>query len=437
VALSFAHGDLAWNSADAATTTYTVSGLSFQPKALFFWINGMSSATDAISTATSARWCFGFASGTADRRCQGYLDVDNAATGDTQEIYRNDAILATVSAAGAVDGLLDLTAINSDGFVLTVDDAAPVNLRVFWAAWGGTDITSVATGEIAEPAATGNQDYVVTGSFQPVVVLLAGCQLTAAPPTAAVQDAGLMFGAATGAAAGNQFVLMTNSDEGSATIDVDQYMQDAECLAMCTVAGGNPNARASFVQFNATGFRLNWIARAVTNRRYIYLAIAGGSWRAGSYTLNLATVGNTTTVSGLAFQPVGGLQVDHGDVIEQTAGTSVVDNNMNIGCWSSTTSRRCTSIYTKDGTANTEIDLLIDYDTISSHPDGAGALYGSTDLDAINSDGFRVIVDDAYAAVTNFNGYLVFGDAPAAGGRIFKLAGEGGGLAGPMRGLAG
>lgn len=39
--LAFAHGGIQWLAADAATTVYTVSGLSFQPKALAFAWQGL------------------------------------------------------------------------------------------------------------------------------------------------------------------------------------------------------------------------------------------------------------------------------------------------------------------------------------------------------------------------------------------------------------
>lgn len=417
MALEFAHGAQAWNSADAATTVYTISGLTFQPKALMFFITGIASAVNAVNETDSARVCIGFATSTSDRRCQGFLSVDNAGSADTQEIYRADAVLATVSAAAAVDGLLDLNSITSDGFTLIVDDAAPVNLTVFWFAWGGDDIENAATGEITEPAATGVQSYNVTNWLASVlgnnVVMFAGCKLTAAAPTAAVADAGFMFGAASATGAGNQFVDATNEDEGSATMDTDTYIRGDECLAMIVDAGGNPNARVGFNGFDSTGFDLNWTARAVTNRRYIYLAIQGGSWTVGNIVYDSLTVGNTQSVP-LTYPPKGALHVNAQTRPEDTAGTSSVTSALGIGCWSSTSSRRAMGHLSRNGAGNAEIQTIIRYDAVQASASGGvgngiGALI---DINAVGSASFEIIVDDAGGSATAFAGFVSFGDAP-------------------------
>jgi hypothetical protein len=347
--------------------------------------------------------------------------------------------MTLTSTGPAADGLLDLNSITADGFTLIVDDQVPVNITVFWEAWGGSDITAAATGEIAEPAATGNVDYTVTGSFQPSVVMFAGVQATGAAPTVARNDSGLCVGAASSGSAANNIVIVANNDDGSGTIDSDDYGLAGECLAMITVAGGNPNARATLTQFNADGFRLNWIARGVTSRKSIYLAIAGGSWSVGDLTINFQSLNSTVTVSGLSFTPIG-LQVISCFITESTPGTSATGAELAWGIGTTTSSRRTLDCFVQNGTANTEIAMRIEYDqilcTVTSSTDAT--LFTSEDIDAMLSDGFRLIVDTANAGAnaTTWAGYLTFGSTPAAGGRIFKLAGEGGGLAGPARGLA-
>ena len=412
MALQFAHGALTWNAADVATTVYTVSGLPFQPKVLKFSILGLASAVDASSEVDSGRVSVGIATSTSDRRCMGFIDVDAAAAADTDAHYRDDAVLATTDGAGAITGLLDLNTITSDGFTLVVDDQGAVDLRVFWEAWGGSDILNATTGELIEPAVTGNQDYVVTGSFQPSVLFLVGTQLTAAPPTQAVQSAALSYGAATGATA--QFVVMTHSDEGAATMDTDGYMRGDEILAMPAGAGGNPTARATFVQFNADGFQLNWIARAST-RRFMYLAVQGGQWSVSTATIDVTAVNNTQTIAGLAFTPIGGVMAGRGR-LQQTAGTSDAAGVLVLGSWVSATDRRSQGYRTDNGTGNAEVNLTISYDEILAVPSSAGGTIHELDLDAITSDGFRVIVDtaDAGGSTATLFGYVTFGDLRTA-----------------------
>lgn len=414
MAMSFATGDLTWLAADAVSTTYTVSGLGFQPKALFFIINGLPNFTSSIST--NARFCYGFATSTSDRRCVGLQSVDAAASADTQEIYRADAVLATVNTAGAVDGRLDLNSITSGGFTLIVDDTAPVDLLVIWYAWGGTDIITAATGEIAEPAGTGNQSYSVTGwqstptGATQCGVLFAGCQLTGAAPTAAVADAGMMLGAASGTGSGNQWIQITNEDEGSASSDCDEYFVSSECIGMITSGGGNPNARGQFNGFDSAGFDINWTNRATTGRKYIYLAMQGGYWKAGTFSLVPTPVGNTATISGLSSQPVGAIHTSSRYTTEATPGTSNAGSYTMVGGWASTSSRRAVGYSSDNSAPDMVIGLVADNARIIDSNFGY-----QFDIDSITSDGFVVIVDVATTLTTNTtNGFLAFGNSAPA-----------------------
>ena len=426
MALDDAHGHIAWNSADAVSTTYTVSGLPFEPKALIFLIMGLASGTDTTSGTTSARVCFGFAKSTSDRRCMGFLDVDAAAAADTQEIYRDDAVIATVDAAGAVDGRLDLNAVNSDGFQLIVDDTAPVNLRVFWFAWGGSDIRNVAIAEIAEPAATGSVNYTVSG-WDPTcrrnVYLFAGCQLTGAAPTAAVADAGLSFGVMTtyfnAFASQEGWGIGINNDEGSATMDADSVARDiGGVIRMIAQGGGLTTARADFTALHATGFTLNWLARAVTNRRYMYLVIQGGQWYSAPVSVGTLTVGNTQNFPGgpttnVFFEPKGALVCGRaGGMGIQGSDASVPVSVLGVGGWTSTSSRQSMGIRTNDGTANCEVNLAIEYDQCLVVPDSAAGIDYSLDIDAILPNGFRFIVDNASASVSTTVFGLMWTDDP-------------------------
>lgn len=425
MALEFAHGAIQWLAADAATTTYTVSGLSFQPKAIrFYWV-GLQSATDLASEAVNERRGIGFAVSTSSRRAIGTFNQDTAGTSNCGAAARDDCCVATTDGAGASDGRLDLNAINSDGFQMIVDDAAPANITVFWEAWGGADITVAAIGDIAEPAAIGNQDYTVTGFVAGAtdqVVMLAGCQSTAALNTDAATDSGLCVGFASSGAVADNAAWCGNSDDASAAMDTDAYVQDGECLAMIVVAGGNPDARAQLTQFGTDNFRLNWIARGLTNRRYAFLAIKGGSWKAGALTIDITTLNATSTVSGLSFAPKG-MSLVSGGRNESTVATSTADDRLMLGSGSSTTSRRSMGLLDENATASSacEINTCIEYDQVMSTPDGAGALLAALDINAMNSDGFQLIVDDLVAGPTAaWVGYLTFGDAPTGWGELLS-----------------
>lgn len=137
-------GSGAWLSTDTAGTVYTVSGLTFEPKALMIWTMGLHSATNLLSQVDNHKLCLGFAASATDRRAIGVLAIDAAGSADTQEIYRADAVLCYPTAAAAVDGLLDLQSFTADGFTLIVDDQVSFSVTYFWMVWGGPGITTQA-----------------------------------------------------------------------------------------------------------------------------------------------------------------------------------------------------------------------------------------------------------------------------------------------------
>jgi len=409
MALEFGHGSVQWLAADAAGVTYTISSLTFQPKALrFYWV-GLQSAspTNAVSQAVSERRGVGFATSTADRRCVGTFSVD-AAAANTATVAGNTEVVITVSAAQTIDGRLDITSFTSTGFVLTVDDAAPVNITVFWEAWGGDDITVAAVGDITEPAAIGNVNYTVNGfttDGTDQVVMFAGIQSISALGTPENQDSGLSVGFTTNS---TDVTVVGNSDDGSGTTDTDGYCIAGRCLSMITIAGGAVNALATRSAWGTNLFTLNWLNRATTGRRSIFLAIKGGAWQSGSYTINGNTLNATATVSNLPFNPLGVSLIGRRSVA-QTGTTSATQDTIGFGSGSSTTSRQSAGIQDINGLATANISTIIQYDSVLSFPSTTGTIQASYDLNNINAAEFQIIVDTAGGVATEFQGYLTFG----------------------------
>lgn len=421
MALNYAHGVIQWDADAGVNTTFTVSGLSFQPKALRFVTMGFYSATDAIDEARDDRRSVGFATSTTSRRCVTIYDDDGAATMLCGVAAFDDCIAARINGTPATEGKLDLNAINSDGFqlIVDVDPGSTQDLIVFWEAWGGTDIDVAAVLDITEPSATGNQSYTVTGFTSDganQVLMFAGCQSASALNSLEANDAGLCIGHATGTAAGQQHVVAVNQQDGAANANTDRYGVDDECLAMIAIGGGNPDARAALNAWQTDGFQLNWIARATTGRRYICLAIKGGQWRAGSLAINDNGVGATGTVSGLPFQPIG-LSVLANGTSEQTAGTSTTHSVLTFGTGTSTTSRRAHSASSIDGGAAAVVSSVVEHDEIYV-TSASGAVVRAIDLNAINSDGFQLIVDVSSANASVWVAYLTF--ASEAAGAVLE-----------------
>jgi hypothetical protein len=154
------------------------------------------------------------------------------------------------------------------------------------------------------------------------------------------------------------------------------------------------------------------------------MAIKGGGWAAGGYTIAGNSLSATATVSGLPFTPVG-ISTMGAMVAESASGTAHAFDRISLGSGSSTASRRSQGIWDEDGTGTQEINHVIEYDSVLAFPSNAGALVASYDIDAMNSDGFRIIVDLAGGVTSEWQGYLAFGDEPVYTPAIRDMIGSG------------
>lgn len=418
MAFNFAHGSIQWLTTDALNATKVVTGLGFTPKALrFYWVGLQSnSPTNAVSQTVSIRRGIGFAVSATERRCVGSYSLDVAASSDCGSVAANNSVVITVNGSGVIDGLLDISSFDSDGFTLIVDDVAPVNITVFYEAWGGDEIQVATVGDIAEPAATGTIGYTANGLLYGVnnqVVMFAGVQSTAALNTGQANDSGLCVGFASNPSTSKNVTICGNSDDASATMDTDGYIRDGECLSMIVVAGGNATARAIFDRFNNDGFSLNWLARATTNRRYIFLAIRGGFWQAGAGQINGNTLNATSTIGPLPFKPVGVSMFTRNAIRNATAGTSSTNDVICLGTAKSTTSRNSAGSRDVDALADSNTPLIIQYDSVLSVPSTTGTVLATYDVNSFTNNSIGLIVDTAGGVASTYYGYLTFGSERA------------------------
>jgi hypothetical protein len=411
MAFGYAQGAIQWLTSDALNATKVVTNLGFSPKAIRFYWMGHQSATDSFTQTVSERRGIGFCSSPTIRRSVGTFSADNSAAADCASVAADNCVCITVDGAGTVDGRLDISSIDANGFTLIVDDATPANLTIFYEAWGLDDIQQVTIGDIAEPAATGTQNYTANGfnsRGDNQCVMFAGVQSTAALNTGQVNDSGLCVGAATGTATAQNIVVVGNSDDGADPMDTDSYARATECLAMIVVAGGNPNARAVLSAFGTDTFTLNWTARGTTNRRFIYMAIKGGGWQAGSYTIRQDS-GRTAAVTGLPFN-LKGISFMGSMKTQSAAGTATVQDRIGLGSAAGLTTRQAMGVLDEDNLATSEIDLAISYDSISSYPSATGTEQARQDMDIFGYNNFQVIVEiDSGGPENEWMGYLAFG----------------------------
>lgn len=435
MALMFAHGVIQWLAASAATTTYAitctdvVTGRTFQPKAIRFYWMGLGGGADAASQTVNQRAGMGFAVSATNRANVSVLDQDAQATQICENYNSTDAIATTLSGAGAVDGALDISSFDAAGFTAIVDDQVPVNLDVFYEAWGGDGVQGAEILTISEPAATGDVDY-VTG-FQPAVVFFA-TRLGPTTGTLQADSSNLALGVSTGGAAAQNIVVFGFSDDGSATSDTRRRCKTGEVICNMIAAGAaTVDARAVVTQWNANGFRLNWSVRTTTNRKTMALAIGGGQWFAGATTIEGQTGSATTTVRGLPFRPCG-VSLMGVSMAESSTNAASTENKMSLGAASSASSRRAQGTWDENGNATaSEIDTVLEYDSCLAFPSATGTLAESLDINAWYNDGFQLIVDTNGGVTAEWVGYVACGGkAPVALNNYLSAGSIGGGSTG-------
>lgn len=403
MAVSTKVGTFTISASDTAGTTQQIT-VGFQPKLILLWSMGQASAVDAVTNQT-AQYGFGAAASTTVRQCVGGTSTHAAAAIDGGRIARTDACFATVTAAGAVDGLLDISAIDSTSFTVIVDDQFANTVRISYMAVGGSDITDVAMGTFAANTTAGTQD--ITGlSFQPDVLLTFGSASTTAAPFASSSRDFLSVGAAVSAA--NQAIIsIGEGPEANATSQASSYLYYGEVAAPLFDTPTELRNRAAFVQFLSNGFQLNWLEAAFAYQ-LMYVCIKGGSWLVG----NLQTQTDTTTdivESGFGFQPKGAMLFSH-NMAQSTQDTVQSDARLSVGAFTSTTERQAQALLIETGLADTDVTNAIEHDEVYINIASDSTVQGLMDVKSVDSDGFTLLMDDADPA-QGYIWYLAVGDS--------------------------
>ena len=390
----------------AIGTTFTVSGLAFQPKALFLFWSGR--ATTGQGEADH-KFGAGFAVSTTSRRNYSTQSDHGVTTSAADRIWHNDCCVSTLSVAGASAGKADLDAITADGFRLIIDKVFAAGLQVGWIAYGGSDITNVEIVDIVSPTATGNQDITTsfaldTGLDDKAIIFLGVNGNAAATP--AVTSSFVM-----GVAAGNTPVNATLSGrttDAAATSVTDSYCRTGECLG--SGAGASTVLRASLTAWLATGFRLNWAEVLATGYNHSALVIKGGRWEVGN---SLTSTGVSNQTEATTYVPKALLIASHGKA-QSTVDTFDAHDERIIGVATSATSRRCAAVLDKDAAATMDIGIAFSETAMYINQSTAATIVQEGAMDLVSFDstpGFTYVMDDA-DPVAAFFWYLLAADAP-------------------------
>ena len=392
----------------AAGTTYSAIALGFQPKVLILWWTKRNGNVNGAGDADVSSG-FGVAVTTTDRRAIAWQDDHAAATMATDSYHSDAACVATLTIAGAVDGLADLSSLGADGFTLVVDDAFSAALSVNYLALGGADLTNMATGVFNEPGATGNHTEGALG-FTPDFVMFFSTGIGAAAPGGKVH-ATPMIGAATSST--QRGVTAISSEDAAADSDTYRYSLSSECIAILEAATGTPDYREDFVSFGSGTFTLNCIERTAGARRVHYLALAGGAYQVGNLLTKID--GTDIAVTGLANRPRAVFFASH-CAAESTANTSAAEAKFSMGAFDSQSAidparnRVCRCTKHEDASTAADTGDAMRFDAVY-----ANILVTTADIDAlmdiksVESTGFTCVMDNVETAAS-FVWWMAFGD---------------------------
>lgn len=388
----------------AVASTVAITGLGFTPKAIMFWWSRSTTtgSTDAAGSAT-IEMGVGFASGASNRNCTVTNSLDNNASSKCRSLFKTDACVVVTNVDGdTVDGLLDFTSFDADGFTLTVDDQFTASFHISYLALGGTDITDAYVGSAACPSGTGNAAITAPG-FKPNVFL--GWTVAQAVAGTISFFGGLGFGAATGSS--QRGVVASYQSHSEADSKVAGYGYNGEVLAAARSWGEAIDVRADFVSFDTNGFTLNWLETDSTYT-YGYLVIKGGKWLVGDLTTR--TDGNDIVETGFGFTPAFGLFSSHCAAMN-TQDTLAGDAQLSIGAFDSVSSRVAHGVIDVDAQATMKTALGVEHDQVYVNMSTSDAVEGLMDIKSVDSNGFTTVMDDT-DPVASWVWYLAGGPFP-------------------------
>jgi hypothetical protein len=365
------------NTAKTVGQTQAITGIGFQPKIVLFWWGGSTGVGDTVAGGTY-NIGFGAAISSSSRFCCMGISEDAQADSDSLRSCYSSEVMRAYTNTSTLDGILDFTSMDVDGFTLTIDDQFTQAYRVSYLALGGTDLTDVYIGNKAMPATTGN--YNVTGvGFQPDAVITAFTTPTGGMETNTA-TLYLSIGMATGAS--HQGIVNGYSYSASATSAAGGYGYDGQ------ITENDGSFADTFVSFGADGFTLNHTL-GDSVRYFCFICLKGGQYSVSN--LLTRTDGNDI-VKTVGFQPVAVLFASANRALS-TIDVTTNNLNLSIGAGTSASNRACAAVYDENGLATTET-AYGNYDSEVYAYVKDDAMVGLMDIKSIDVSGFTCVMDD-------------------------------------------
>lgn len=365
--------------------------LHFRCRLLLLFGNGRSESANTIGLQTLYQ-CYGAAVSDISRFAVPALLRHGSGANQAKNGYRTDSVFTELidQSAAAYGGRLDISSITNEGITFIVGAQFQRAHRIFAVAIGGA--LEAAIMEVNEPAATGVQTY-TDAPFQPQQLILFATQVTAADAT--INDRMCpVIGLVRTVTSTDQHILSNSALSSSSTGHTTKSaLHEGECLLNFSSIG-SINARAVCTEFTPDGFKLNWLSRITTGRKYPVVMLAGNyELRAGRFQIGFST-GAVHTISGFPAPPDLTLLLGAGRDAMSTLGSQPTIKRVTLGAFTGPLERwSITAGSPASGSLNVYTGTRFDNCYLNINPDGT--VRGRMDVDAITADGFVLDVEEA------------------------------------------
>lgn len=413
MAFSTKAGNFTKNTSTPGPQSQAITGVGFQPKALFLWMGGnLISGSFAAGSSFSA----GFTSGASDSFSVNTCCADNVSPSNTRRRMALK-VLSVTDPDGTLLAECDLTSFDSDGFTLSWTTNNAFGYIIHYLALGGSDLTNAKV--IPWQMPTTDTTKAVTGvGFQPDIVFTlqaSGIGSSALPQQLATATFG--FGAMT---ASDQWCNFFLSEDNVNPTDTYRQQRTDAMLSACNVSG-TQTYLATYLSMDADGFTTTFTGTDGTAHRLGSLCLKGGSYKIGNGTKPTGAAPQTQTFTTTGFTPTGYLLTSH----QFTAGSTIASNaRIGIGA-SDGTVEQSVAMTDTDNLATSSVDNIGKTDkvfvkcnnnttTVDAEADDGNFSAGSFDIswstnDAIATQILFAAFGNAAAAGTNVTTRMMMG----------------------------
>ena len=401
---------VAVGTVSAAVGSVSVTGLSFQPKAV---ILAVTNRTSAGWSSSLSQFGMGFLASGSSRALAHTSRNGGTSTGNIdEEVKMTSGALTMLNTFGSVHLEATLTSLNSDGFTINCSTASSAWL-IEYIALGGSDLTDVAVGDFLTGTSTGNVD--VTGlGFEPDAVIIAHVNVGSALPF--TSRTGTRFGFGVGVSSSERWASVRNvRDQVLPTEAAAQQRDDAVLLGLTT--GNAQDMVGDYSGSISGGFRVNLSDAPASDVRVAYLALKGPGVKAGLDTTVTSAGAKDTATTGITPKAL----ILAG--VLKTAGSTIdtATDAMTLLGLSDFTNEASVTTRTADAANPADVSSELTTNRVFM----LSAIGGATEYEADASaaaDEFTLTYSSAAATARQF-GYLALSDTPTpppAGGRNWR-----------------